>query len=79
MAKMKFVLDIAGVDELRKSPEMQAILKQYGSEKAAQAGVGYESDVHVFSKRAVAHVYADTPEAKRDNYENNTLIKVVQV
>ncbi len=78
MAKMKFVLDSNGVRSLLQGAEMQGILRQLGSQKAAQAGDGYVSDVHMFTKRAVAHVYADTREAKQDNYDNNTLLKVVK-
>lgn len=78
MAKFKFELDKAGVAQLLKSPEMQSLLGGMGVQRASMAGDGYASDVHVFQKRAVAHIYADTPEAKRDNYDNNTLLKVLK-
>ena len=72
-------LNSAGIQELLKSPAMQGILANIGREKAAAAGDGYRSDVHVFQKRAVAHVYTASERAMRDNYENNTLLKVVGV
>lgn len=78
MGKLEVKLNIAGVDALRKSPQMQAILSQYGTEKALQAGDGYKSSVHVFSKRAVANIYAATDEALQDNFDNNTLLKVLK-
>ena len=78
MSNVRFELDENGVKELLRSQEMQSILKEHGQEKALSAGEGYESEVHVFQKRAVAHVYAKTLEAKRDNFDNNTLLKVVR-
>lgn len=78
MAKVKIELNDAGIQELLKGAEMQNILKEYGQQKAQQAGDGYASEVHVHQKRAVANVYPDTFEAKHDNYENNTLLKVVR-
>lgn len=71
------VLNSKGVQELLKSNEMQDILGRYGAQKAAQAGDGYASETHVFTKRAVCNVYPDTKEAAHDNYENNTLLKVI--
>ena len=77
MSKFRFVLNKDGVSELMKSQEMQAILETAGSQKASQAGLGYESEVHVFKKRAVAHVFPGDAESAHDNYENNTLVKVI--
>ena len=70
-------LDEAGIQELLKSGEMQAILASEGQRIAANAGPGYTSTVHVHSKRAVANVYPETKEAARDNRENNTLLKAL--
>lgn len=79
MAKVVvFKLNYAGVGQLLKSSGMQSMLSEIAREKASQAGNGYESDCNVLSTRAVAKVYADSWEARRDNYENNTLLKVVR-
>ena len=75
---VKVQLNYKGLDALRKSSEMQAILDKYGREKAAQAGDGYESQLYVFQKRAAVSIYPKTYEAKLDNYENNTLLKVIK-
>lgn len=78
MAKTSyFELNPAGVVELLQSPEMQGILANIASAKAAEAGEGYNSAVHVGAKRAYANVYAETHEAFVDNLHNNTLLKVV--
>ena len=75
MNNFKFKLNSKGVQELLKSPEMQSILAEYANDVAERAGVGYEARYHVGKKRAYANVYAETAEAKRDNLDNNTLLK----
>lgn len=79
MSKFELVLNDAGIQELLKGPEMQSILGEIGREKASAAGPGYMSEVHVFSKRAAVHIFPSDYESAKDNYENNTLIKVVGV
>lgn len=79
MAKrVVFKLDYAGVGQLLKSSEMQTMLSGIARAKASQAGEGYGSDCRVLSTRAVATVYTESDEAKRDNLDNNTLLKVVR-
>jgi len=78
MSKVRIELDDAGVQAILKGPEMQEILKEYGQQKATQAGDGYNYAVHVHQKRAVANIYPDSKEAAQDNYDNNTLLKVVR-
>ena len=75
MSKIKFELNSAGVRELLKSAEMQSILDGYAQEAAVRAGEGYNAETHLGQKRAYANVYAETYEAKRDNMDNNTLLK----
>ena len=75
--KVTFELNEKGVSELLKGPEMQALLANLGRRKASQAGDGYKSDVHVYQKRAVAQIYPGDRESGLDNYENNTLLKII--
>lgn len=77
MTKVRVELNDKGVQALLKSTEMQQILDTFGRQKAMQAGDGYSSETHVFTKRAVCNVFPDTKEAAHDNYENNTLLKVI--
>lgn len=79
MSKFDLVLNDEGIQYLLKGPEMQGILSDIGRQKANAAGPGYESEVHVFQKRAAVHIFPTTYEASQDNYENNTLLKVVGV
>ena len=77
MSKVVFELNEDGVRELMKSDEMKSILDQLGAQKAAQAGAGYSYAVHDFQKRSAANIFPNDEESARDNYENNTLLKVI--
>ena len=74
----KFVLNKKGVGELLKSSEMQTLLDSHASAIKNRAGAGYEHDVQVNEGRAHAMVWAETYQAKKDNLENNTLLKAVR-
>lgn len=78
MSKFKFVLNKAGVRELMKSEEMQGILKDKTDGALNSLGEGYKSDAYVGKNRANAMVYADSYQAKRDNLENNTILRAVR-
>ncbi|NQP35061.1 hypothetical protein HO923_00640 [Streptococcus suis] len=78
MARIKFKLNSAGVRELMKSPQMQAVLTDKANAIRNRAGDGYESDIYVGKTRANAMVYADSFQAKRDNKKHNTLLKAVK-
>ena len=75
MSKVKFELNRAGVRELLRSPEALSVCQTYAGAVRNRAGEGYEVDTYVGKNRANASVYAATYEARKDNYENNTLLK----
>lgn len=77
MSKVDFKLNLAGLNELMKSPEMQSALQQAGSAVAGSAGVDYGVRVHQASFVAIANVYPDSKEAAADNYKNNSLLKAL--
>lgn len=78
MAKhVEFELNIAGLRELMKGPEMQAALQEAGDAVASSAGGDYGVRVHVADYVAIANVFPDSKEAAKDNYENNTLLKAL--
>lgn len=77
MSKMVIELNEKGIIEMLKSKEMVDILDQLGAQKALQAGPGYMHDTHLFQNRAVCHIFPATKEAGLDNYENNTLERVI--
>ena len=75
MSKVKFELNRAGVRELLRSPEALSVCKTYAGAIRNRAGEGYEVTTYVGKNRANASVHAETYEARKDNYENNTLLK----
>ena len=77
MAKFKFELNSAGVVELLKSAEMKEVLKEYGGKISSSAGNGYAYEEVMSGDRAKVFVGAETPEAQKDNSENNTLLKAI--
>lgn len=70
-----FELNLPGLNELMKSPEMQAVLTQAGNAVASAAGGDYGVRTHVASFVAIANVYPNSAKAAKDNFENNTLVK----
>ena len=73
-----FKLNKAGVRELMKSEQMQSILREKAAGIKSRCGNGYESDYHVGKNRANAMVWAHTAEARKDNSQNNTILKAVR-
>ena len=77
MSRGIFKLDRAGVRQLMKSDEMQAVVKEYADDAAASLGSGYEVDVRRGKKRVNAAIYPVSDKAKHDNYAHNTILKAV--
>jgi len=78
MAKNKFKLNRAGVGQLLKSAGMQEVLTEYASAVKNRCGEGYKQDAYVGKTRANAMVYADSYKTKKENMENNTILKAVR-
>lgn len=74
---MKFKLNGKGVRTLLQSEGMQGVLNGYAVTTASNAGGGYGHNMVVGKRRAIARVYAATVKARRDNNENNTLLKAL--
>ena len=84
MSKVKFELNLPGLNELMKSPEMQSELNRYGSSTLSKAqsmaqvpGAEYSMNTRTINWIAVTTVRADNYEARKDNYDNNTLLKAL--
>jgi len=78
MSKMQFKLNKAGVGSMLKSAEMQSVLSKQASAIKNRCGEGYEQDIFVGKNRANAMVWADSYQARKENMENNTLLKAVR-
>lgn len=77
MSNIKFELDRAGVRSLLQSSEMASICEGYAQQVRNRCGNGYEVSTYTGKTRVNASVHAETKEAKRDNWENNTLLKAL--
>lgn len=76
MSKGKFKLNKAGVLKLFKSEAMQRVIKEYTTTVNNNAGTDYGHNVQVHH-RVVGRVYARNYRGRKDNYENNTLLKAL--
>lgn len=77
MSKVDFKLNRAGVRELLRSAEAAGICQEHANRVKNAAGDGYEVTVYTGRNRVNASVHAETYEARRDNYEHNTLLKAL--
>lgn len=81
MAKVRFQLNLAGLNELMKSAEMKAILEANGKAVANHAegmsGEAYDTRVHDASWVSICNVFPATDEARSENYKNNTVVKAL--
>lgn len=73
-----FKLNLAGLNELMKSPGMQAALQSAGNSVAGSAGAGYGVRVHTATWVAIANVYPTSKEAAAKVYTENSLLKALQ-
>ena len=72
-----FKLNLPGLNELMKSPEMQSHLARAGEAVANAAGSDYDHKTYKLNFVAVENVYPNSRKAAHDNYENNTLLKAL--
>jgi len=75
MGKVKFELNLKGLNELMKSPEMQNALMNAGQAVANVAN----GDTAGYTLRWIGtcNVFPDSQESAHDNFKNNTLLKAV--
>ena len=78
MAKVKIELNSSGVRELLRSEEMKEECEKRANEALGRLGDGYVVTTHTGKNRVNASVYADTFEARKDNMENNTILKALR-
>lgn len=84
MAKVKIVLNSAGVKELLNSPEIQGMLMEQGQRIQGSANGMAQMDGAEFHAvpvqtpgRGIVRVSAANRQGVRDNLENNTLLKAL--
>lgn len=74
---IRFELNEAGVRELMQSDEMMAVCKKYADNAQSRLGKGYSVNTMVGRNRVNAEVLAETYQAKKENSENNSILKAV--
>lgn len=79
MADVEIKLRDDGIQEILKSEAVKAECKAHADRIVSSLGDGYEADTYVGATRVNASVAAVTKQAKKDNLENNTLLKAVGV
>ena len=77
MSKVRIELNRDGVRALLKSQEMEAGLLGLAEGIRDRCGEGYEADTKQMETRVIASVYTDTEAARRDNSENNTILRAL--
>ena len=78
MSNLKFGYDIQGFNELRKSPEVQEMLRTTAQNIANRAGPDFESEVVVKETRAVATVRAEGEAIGACMEDPNILIRALK-
>lgn len=78
MSNMKFKLNGAGVSELLRSPEMQAILEEKGKVVADGAGEGFELKMSPGQTRASATISTTDIRSMARNKKHNILLKAMR-
>lgn len=81
MSKVRIELNLLGINEMMKSPQIQDALQSAGEAVARSAsdmsGEDYGARTHLANWIAVTNVYPETPSAHYRNLEDNTLLKAV--
>lgn len=77
MAKSRFKLNKKGVRELMQSDAMLGICSEYANAALSSLGDGYGVNTYHGKTRVNAEVEAVTAKARRENLENNTILKAV--
>ena len=73
----KVTINRSGVRELLKSDEMMQICKGYAENALERLGEGYEVTCHVGKNRVNAEVKAVSFSARKENIENNSILKAL--
>lgn len=78
MSKSKIILNSDGVRDLLLSDEIAALCREKAAAACGRCGAGYQSDVYYGKKRVNAMIWAESSAAKKDNLENNTILKALK-
>lgn len=78
MASVRITLNRSGVRELLRSEEMKTICEDHAIAALSRLGPGYEVTTITGKKRVNAEIKAVSYKAKKDNMENNSILKALR-
>lgn len=78
MANVEIKLNSSGVRELLRSQEMKAVCEEHANNALGRLGPGYTVTTITGKTRVNASIFAESYEAKKDNMENNTILKALR-
>ena len=77
MGNVEVKLNLQGINEVMKSPEILSAVEAAGEAVAGYAGADYATRSGVINYIAYCNVYPDSKEAAKENFEDNTILKAV--
>lgn len=77
MSKVKVKLNLQGINEVMKSPGIQAVCEQAARDVGNASGIKTEVSSGTIRYIAYANVYPADEDAAKENYENNSLLKAI--
>jgi hypothetical protein len=78
MANVKIELSSDGIRALLKSNDMKAECEKRANDALGRLGPGYVVTTHTGKNRVNASIFAESYAAKRENMENNTILKALR-
>lgn len=78
MANVKIELNREGVRELLRSSEMMAVCEEQANKACAKLGNGYKVTTKTGKTRVNASIAAESYKARKENAENNTILKALK-
>ena len=78
MANVRVTLNRAGVREVLRSEEMKTVCEDHATAALSRLGPGYEVTVMTGKNRVNAEIKAVSYKAKKDNMENNSILKALR-
>lgn len=77
MSKVEVKIDSKGARDLMRSEEVMQLCESYANDAMSKLGNGYLLTSYIGKNRLNVSIKAMTREARRDQYENNTILKAI--
>lgn len=77
MSKVKVELNLKGINEVMKSPQIQAVCEQAARDVGNASGIETEIESGTINFIAYANVKPATAKARKENFDNNSLVKAI--